>query len=85
VVIVSGGTTRSGVADVIARQVVRLADRSQLRLRALIMVIVVMMSASMNNIGAVAVLLPAVMSVARVTDIPPSRLLTPLAWASPLV
>jgi len=82
VFIVSGGLTRSGVADLIARQVVRLAGRSQLRLTVLIMVTVGIMSAFMNNIGAVAILLPAVMSVARETDIPPSKLLIPLAWAS---
>jgi di/tricarboxylate transporter len=82
VFIVSGGLTRSGVADVIARQVVRLAGPNQLRLTVLIMVTVGIMSAFMNNIGAVAILLPAVMSVARETDIPPSKLLIPLAWAS---
>jgi di/tricarboxylate transporter len=82
VFIVSGGLTRSGVADVIARQVVRLAGRSQLRLTVLIMLAVGVMSAFMNNIGAVAILLPAVMSVARETDIAPSKLLIPLAWAS---
>jgi di/tricarboxylate transporter len=82
VFIVSGGLTRSGVADLIAQQVVRLAGRNQLRLTVLIMVTVGIMSAFMNNIGAVAILLPAVMSVARETDIPPSKLLIPLAWAS---
>jgi di/tricarboxylate transporter len=82
VFIVSGGLTRSGVADLIARQVLRLAGRSQLRLTVLIMLAVGGMSAFMNNIGAVAILLPAVMSVARETDIPPSKLLIPLAWAS---
>jgi di/tricarboxylate transporter len=82
VFIVSGGLTRSGVADLIARQVVRLAGPNQLRLTVLIMVTVGVMSAFMNNIGAVAILLPAVMSVARETDIPPSKLLIPLAWAS---
>ncbi|MGD9049180.1 MAG: SLC13 family permease, partial [Anaerolineae bacterium] len=82
VFIVSGGLTRSGVADLIARQVVRLAGPNQLRLTVLIMVTVGIMSAFMNNIGAVAILLPAVMSVARETDIPPSKLLIPLAWAS---
>jgi di/tricarboxylate transporter len=82
VFIVSGGLTRSGVADMIAYRVVRLAGRNQLRLTVLIMVTVGVMSAFMNNIGAVAILLPAVMSVARETDIPPSRLLIPLAWAS---
>jgi di/tricarboxylate transporter len=82
VFIVSGGLTRSGVADLIARRVVRLAGHNQLRLTVLIMVTVGIMSAFMNNIGAVAILLPAVMSVARETDIPPSKLLIPLAWAS---
>ena len=82
VFIVSGGLTRSGVADIIARQVVRFAGPNQLRLTILIMLTVGAMSAFMNNIGAVAILLPAVMSVARETDIPPSKLLIPLAWAS---
>jgi di/tricarboxylate transporter len=82
VFMVSGGLTRSGVADQIARLVVRLAGRSQARLTVLIMLAVGGMSAFMNNIGAVAILLPAVMSVARETDIPPSKLLIPLAWAS---
>jgi di/tricarboxylate transporter len=36
----------------------------------------------MSNVGAAAILLPAVMSVARETDISPSKLLIPLAWAS---
>lgn len=82
VFIVSGGLTRSGVADLIARQVMRLAGRSQLRLTMLIMVAVGFMSAFMSNVGAAAILLPAVMSVARETDVPPSKLLIPLAWAS---
>jgi di/tricarboxylate transporter len=82
VFIVSAGLTRSGVADLIARQVMRLAGRSELRLMVLIMVAVGIMSAFMSNVGAAAILLPAVMSVARKTDIPPSKLLIPLAWAS---
>ena len=82
VFIVSAGLTRSGVADLIARQVMRLAGRSELRLMVLIMAAVGIMSAFMSNVGAAAILLPAVMSVARKTDIPPSKLLIPLAWAS---
>ncbi len=82
VFIVSGGLTRSGVADFIASQVVRFAGRSSARLTIVIMLTVGLMSAFMNNIGAVAILLPAVMSVARETDIPPSKLLIPMAWAS---
>jgi di/tricarboxylate transporter len=82
VFIISAGLTRTGVADLIARQVVRLAGRNQLRLVALLMVTVGLMSAFMSNVGAAAILLPAVMSVARTTDVAPSKLLIPLAWAS---
>ncbi len=82
VFIISGGLTRSGVADVIARFILRLAGHNQVRLIVLIMVTVGVMSAFMNNIGAVAILLPAVVSVAREMKISPAKLLIPLAWAS---
>ncbi len=80
--IVSGGIVRSGVADRMARLITRLAGSDYPRLLLLIMVTAGVMSAFMNNVGAVAILLPAVMSVAAHADIPPSRLLIPLAWAS---
>jgi len=82
VFIISGALTRSGVADVIARLILRLAGQNQIRLIVLIMLTVGVMSAFMNNIGAVAILLPAVVSVAREMKISPSKLLIPLAWAS---
>ena len=82
VFIVSGGLTRSGVADSIARLLVRLAGSNPVRLTLVVMVGVGVMSAFMNNIGAVAILLPAVISVARATNTSPSKLLIPLAWAS---
>jgi di/tricarboxylate transporter len=82
VFIVSGGLTRSGVADSIAQLIVRLAGTNPLRLTVLIMLGVGVMSAFMNNIGAVAILLPAVVSISRATRISPSKLLIPLAWAS---
>ena len=82
VFIISGGLTRSGVADVIARFILRLAGHNQIRLIVLIMLTVGVMSAFMNNIGAVAILLPAVVSVAREMKVSPSKLLIPLAWAS---
>lgn len=82
VFIVSGGLTRSGVADQIGSLILRVAGASQLRMTLLIMLGVGVMSAFMNNIGAVAILLPAVMSVSRKTGISPSKLLIPLAWAS---
>ena len=74
VFIISGALTRSGVADVIARVILRLAGHNQVRLIILIMLTVGVMSAFMNNIGAVAILLPAVVSVAREMKTSPSIL-----------
>ena len=82
VFIVSGGLTRSGVADTIARLVMRFAGTNPIRLIVLIMVGVGLMSALMNNIGAGAILLPAVVSIARETKTAPSKFLIPLAWGS---
>lgn len=82
VFIISGALYRTGVADSLARAVLRLAGRDPLRLTVVIMVTVGVMSAFMNNIGAVAIMLPAVVSVAHNLRIPPSKLLIPLAFAS---
>lgn len=82
VFIVSGGLTRSGIADLIAQWMLRLAGRDPVRLTVMVMLAVGLMSAFMNNIGAVAILLPAVVSVAREMKVAPSKLLIPLAWAS---
>ncbi|MFC1879850.1 SLC13 family permease [Chloroflexota bacterium] len=82
VYIVSGALFRSGVADILANFMLRLAGRSYPRLLFAIMITVGIMSSFMNNIGAVAILLPAVVSVARRIDIAPSKLLIPMAFTS---
>ena len=80
--VVSGGIVRSGLADRVARAMTRLAGDSEIRLLLLTMLAAGGMSAFMNNVGAVAILLPAVMRVASQAEVSPSRLLIPLAWAS---
>ncbi len=82
VYIVSGALFRTGVADVLARFMLRLAGDSYVRILLVIMVTVGIMSAFMNNIGAVAILLPAVMSIARRINVAPSKLLMPMAFTS---
>ncbi len=82
VFIVSGGITRSGIGDRLAQILLRLAGHNQARLTLVIMLVVGFLSAFMNNIGALAILLPAVISIARKTKTSPSKLLIPLAWAS---
>jgi di/tricarboxylate transporter len=82
VYIVSAGLFKTGVADIIGRQIAKVAGHSEPRLVAIIMLTCGTMSAFMNNIGAVAILLPAVMGIARQAKIPVSRLLIPLAFSS---
>ncbi|RCV91194.1 SLC13 family permease [Billgrantia montanilacus] len=81
VLVVSRGFERSGVVDVIAEQVLKVGDRLFLQLVAL-SVTVVVLSGFMNNVGALALLLPVAMRLAREHDTSPSLLLMPLAFGS---
>jgi di/tricarboxylate transporter len=82
VFILSGGLTRTGVANVIGHYVLRLAGSSEARMIVVIMVSAGVMSAVMNNVAVAALMLPVVMDIARQTGSPPSRLLMPLAYGS---
>ena len=80
--ILSHGLVRAGVAHRIAEGVRRIAGRNLVGLTVLVLAAVGPMSAVMNNIGATAILLPAVIAVAARSNIAPSRLLLPLAFGS---
>jgi di/tricarboxylate transporter len=80
--ILSAGLVRTGVADWIARVVIRVGGNSPLLLTALVMLAAGTMSAFMNNVGAVAVLLPAMFLVAKKADFPATKLLMPLSFGS---
>ena len=82
VYIVSGGLFKTGVADKLGSLILRLSGSSETRLIAVIMLTCGVMSAFMNNVGAVAVLMPAVIGISKKTDIPVSKLLIPLAFSS---
>ncbi len=80
--ILSEGLTRTGIADIIGHQVMRLGGRREVTLIFVIMVTGAVLSAFMNNIGVAALMLPVVVEVARRTRIPASRLLMPLAYST---
>ncbi|MBT3389492.1 MAG: SLC13 family permease [Chloroflexi bacterium] len=82
VYIVSGGLFKTGVADILGKFIFKLSGNSEVRLIAVIMLTCGLMSAFMNNVGATAMLLPAVVSVAKQTKIPVSKLLIPLSFSS---
>jgi len=82
VYIVSGGLFNTGVADYMGRFILYLSGTSEIRLIAVIMIVCGSMSAFMNNVGATAMLLPAVVSISWQTKIPVSKLLIPLSFSS---
>ncbi len=82
VFILSSGLSRTGVANIVGRYVIRLAGESEVRLLIVIMLTAGIMSAFMNNIGVAALFLPVVINIARKLDLNPSKLLMPLAFGT---
>jgi len=82
VFILSGGLTRTGVANAIGKFVLRMAGTRETTMIIVIMTTAGVMSAIMNNVAVAALMLPVVMDIARHTGRPPSRLLMPLAYGS---
>ena len=82
VFILSGGLTRTGVANILGDQVFKLAGGGEARMIVVIMLTAGVMSAFLNNVGVAALMLPVIMDLARRTGTPPSRLLMPLAFGA---
>ena len=82
VYIVSGGLFKTGIADAVGRGILRLAGNREPRLIATIMVTCGVISAFMNNVGATAMLMPAMVGISRRTKIAVSKLLIPLSFSS---
>lgn len=80
--IVGGGVLQTGLAGIIGKQILKIAGRNEWRLTLLIMLTVALLSSFMSDTGTVAVLLPAVMILARSASISPSKLLIPLSFGS---
>ncbi len=82
VFILSGGLTRTGIANILGRQLLKVAGGTRTMLVVTIMVIAGVLSAFMNNVAVAALMLPVVMDIARKTGRSPSSLLMPLAYGS---
>lgn len=80
--IVGGAVLQTGLAGMVGRRVLQVAGNSELRLIVVLMIAVALLSCFMSDTGTVAVLLPAVIILARSAKIAPSKLLIPLAYGS---
>ena len=81
VLVVSRGLEKAGVVDAIARVLARVGTRPTVQV-ATLTVIVAVCSAFMNNVGALALLMPVAIWMARQAQRSPSALLMPLAFGS---
>jgi len=81
ILVVSKGLMNGGVVDFIARGIGSLGGHAHLQMVAMIGVVIVA-SAFMNNVGALALMMPVAIRVARRHDLSPSVVLMPLAFGS---
>ena len=81
VLIISRALRNSGVVDLIARQVNPFTNKQAMHITSLSGVIAIL-SAFMNNVGALALMLPVTLKTAWSQKRPPSILLMPIAFAS---
>lgn len=80
--VVGGGLFKTGVADWLGNQLLKLAGNSEVKLIVMIMLGTALLSGFLSNTGTVAVLLPAVVATAWRIGTVPSKLLVPLAFAA---
>lgn len=81
VLIISQGLQNAGVVGLVSQQIRRFTFKP-ITLLAVITIVVTILSAFMNNVGALALMLPITMVAAKEYNIPPARLLMPLAFGS---
>ncbi len=81
VLVIGRSLANSGVSDFISRRLGRLGDGRTVQVVALTC-LTVLLSAFMNNVGALALMMPVAIETARRTGLSPSRLLMPMAFGS---
>ena len=80
--VVGGAVLQTGLAGDIGKRILQIAGQEPLRLMVVIMLTVALLSAFMSDTGTVAVLLPAISSLALSAGISASKLLIPLAYGA---
>jgi di/tricarboxylate transporter len=80
--IVGGGIMNTGLAGTIGRRILAISGNDEKRLIVVLMTAVAALSGFMSDTGTVAVLLPAVIILAKNADISPAKLLIPLSFGS---
>ena len=82
VIIIGAGLDKTGCMNVLSRRIIKAAGKSENRIMVLISATVALISSFMQNIGAAALFMPAVIRIGRQTGIPASRILMPMGYCA---
>jgi di/tricarboxylate transporter len=82
VIIIGAGLDKTGVMNLLAKHILKLAGKSETRVIALISATVAFISSFMQNIGAAALFMPATFRICRKLDFPASRVLMPMGYCA---
>ena len=82
--VISAGLARTGVASFLGREVLHVAGGGEVRLVVALMLLSGALSGFMNNVGVAAMMMPVVVEIARKSQLPPSKLLIPMALGAQL-
>ena len=83
VMILSKAISQTGIIDLLAKAIIGRSDCFFIHL-SLLSTLTMFLSAFMNNVGAMAIILPVAMDLCEKTDKPPSIVLMPIALSSAL-
>jgi len=82
VMILGAGLNKTGVMNVVASHIIKIAGRSETRIMVIVSSTVAVISSFMQNIGAAALFLPATMRICRQLNLPASRILMPMGFCA---
>lgn len=82
VIIIGAALDKAGVMNILARQILKLAGKSESRVIPLISGTVAFISSFMQNIGAAALFMPATFRISRKLNFPVSRVLMPMGFCA---
>ena len=82
VMIIGAGLNRTGVMNILSRQIVKVAGTTESRIMVVISATVSFISSFMQNIGAAALFLPATMRISQQLRVPVSQILMPMGFCA---
>ena len=82
VIIIGAGLDRTGLVNKLVKPILRIAGSSTSRIITSFSMTIAIISSFMQNIGAAALFLPAVLRISKATRISPSRLLMPIGFSA---